>query len=172
MNDHVFVYSLVDPRDGVVRYVGKSKNPAARLAAHKKGSRYNARVDEWISALSEAGLAPQMIVIEECSRAAGNQTEGRWIETHRATVLNHFPSIGCGRGGGRAGAGRLTKSVGPHAEKLTFRLYPNEIGQLDALTEPGETTTAVVRRLIANEWERRMQAAGEPKPKRRHAVVA
>lgn len=51
------IYALVDPRDGAVRYIGQTtKTLEERLAGHTANPA--PRVEEWISELREAGLAP------------------------------------------------------------------------------------------------------------------
>lgn len=66
-----FIYALVDPNTAEVRYIGKSDNPAKRLADHIRectAQRYgtsNQRKRAWINRLLSAGQKPVVIVLQE-----------------------------------------------------------------------------------------------------------
>jgi hypothetical protein len=57
-----FIYGLVDPRDGTIRYVGKGYDPKARTKQHLKAS-HNPRVNKWVSELREIGLRPKLKIL-------------------------------------------------------------------------------------------------------------
>lgn len=81
-----YIYVLRDPRDGAVRYVGRTKNPKKRLEHHlyKKsdGSFVHAR-REWIQEVRSAGLRPVMEIVETLRApvddALISERERRWI---------------------------------------------------------------------------------------------
>jgi len=80
-----YIYTLTDPRTKVIRYVGKTNNPAVRLAMHlceKRGSHKN----NWLHQLRSLGLRPIMDVIEEC-------TDETWAERERFWIA-HFRNVG------------------------------------------------------------------------------
>ena len=56
-----FIYALTDQRDGLVRYVGVSHDPNARLKSHAGGSCQPTK--DWIAELRSAGLAPAMVML-------------------------------------------------------------------------------------------------------------
>ena len=60
----VFVYGLVDPRDGALRYVGRSSNPRARATAHLT-SKDRRRIRQWIGDLLAAGARPTLRILQE-----------------------------------------------------------------------------------------------------------
>lgn len=82
------IYGLIDPREpAVVRYVGKSMAPGSRLCSHidnaSSVSQWSGKKDQWIYGLLGAGLAPDMVLLEE----AAHECRGRelhWLNTLRA----------------------------------------------------------------------------------------
>lgn len=74
----VFIYTLADPRDGMVRYVGKSINLEKRLKKHLY-AKENGHKANWIASLKKLGLKPIMEAIEEIK----NPTEEQWQEAER-----------------------------------------------------------------------------------------
>jgi hypothetical protein len=77
--DEVFIYGLADPRDHVVRYVGKTSRPLwERLREHEfKPS--NQAVCEWLKALRLAGAAAEVVVLEVCKKFRWQEREIHWI---------------------------------------------------------------------------------------------
>jgi len=54
------IYTLRDPRDGTVRYIGKAKNLADRMRSHQREAASAAKYHKarWLRTLGAAGLAP------------------------------------------------------------------------------------------------------------------
>jgi hypothetical protein len=76
-----YIYGLVDPRSGDVRYIGHSHNPTKRAQSHaNQGSGENWRLREWIEELQAAGLRPEL---RELACVAEDEfvleRERRWI---------------------------------------------------------------------------------------------
>lgn len=84
-----YVYTLVDPHSGVVRYVGRTVNPRSRLSSHV-GCCWgeNKRKTAWIKRLRARGLAPAMVIVRRCSIFRAAELEAEWILKHRRTVFN------------------------------------------------------------------------------------
>lgn len=86
------IYGLVDPRDGIIRYIGVTKNPAYRLAEHmrmphKEGLHKN----QWIAELISKGLSPIFVFLDAVKEEQAKETEFKWI-THFSTLgvlFNH-----------------------------------------------------------------------------------
>ena len=55
-----YIYALCDPRDGAVRYVGKSCAPKQRLRRHLADLDATTRKRRWINSLITAGLEPKL----------------------------------------------------------------------------------------------------------------
>jgi len=59
------IYGLVDPRDGQLRYVGKTKNKLAkRLNEHLVDPAHNYRT-HWLSSLKAQNLVPNAVILQE-----------------------------------------------------------------------------------------------------------
>lgn len=71
---HHSIYLLKDPRDGAVRYVGRTRSPKSRLSQHvsKPG---NKGLREWIGGLVDAGLAPIMDVVDTVTGSRNEAAE-------------------------------------------------------------------------------------------------
>jgi DNA-binding XRE family transcriptional regulator len=78
----VIIYALVDPRDGRVRYVGRSVNPAVRMIAHMNGLS-TSRKGRWLRELVAEGLTPLMKVLDETDWEHQKSVEYEWIERYR-----------------------------------------------------------------------------------------
>lgn len=84
----IYIYGLCDPSDHVVRYVGQTQGPKARLQVHISGARRNrdgnSAKNAWILALLEKGSAPEMVILEETTEEMSGTVETKWIEDSRA----------------------------------------------------------------------------------------
>lgn len=87
------IYGLVDPRDGQVRYIGQSINPAKRYKNHVSlGSYGSPSKDDWIRNLLDQGCKPDLIIIDGCdTEQEAYGLEGYWIchyHNEGANLLN------------------------------------------------------------------------------------
>lgn len=76
------VYVLVDPRDGLPRYIGCTMNPRQRLAAHVTSSysEGNKRRCAWVHELRGLGLRPKMMGLDKAiGYRAAMALEMKWI---------------------------------------------------------------------------------------------
>jgi hypothetical protein len=79
------IYTLSDPRDGTVRYVGQTRNPKRRNYSHRCPSHTgNMGKRAWTVELRAIGLAPVFAIIEECDTADRAAAEKKWIAHYRA----------------------------------------------------------------------------------------
>ena len=79
------VYSLGDPRSGVVRYVGITVDLPGRISAHMN-DREKTPKGRWISELRRKRLRPVVNVLQSgCGRGA-SEAEKFWIANFRAMV--------------------------------------------------------------------------------------
>ena len=92
------IYALVDPRDGTVRYIGKTVQPAWRLATHVHRTHENKRLRRWIRELRKARAVPDMHAIDMVAVAEWEAAERRWIAFYRARgVLYNIEAGGASR---------------------------------------------------------------------------
>src|SRR5437016_4412979 len=85
-----FIYALVDPFTGEVRYIGETINLASRYRGHMGTAYCNLEKPEWVCGCILRGKKPIMIVLETV-RGAGSDTERKWIrhfERAGARLLN------------------------------------------------------------------------------------
>jgi hypothetical protein len=80
------IYALADPRDGYVKYIGKTNNPKVRLWDHEKGGRlYNKTIKErWINKLQRLGLSPLLFIVDEVPESEWEFWEQHYISLFRS----------------------------------------------------------------------------------------
>lgn len=81
-----YIYGLRDPRDGAVRYIGRTENLKHRENAHRSTvpQQYcrGRALQAWISELAAAGLRVDLVVLEECDAADAKEREGAWLSRY------------------------------------------------------------------------------------------
>jgi hypothetical protein len=84
------VYGLIDPRNGQLRYVGKTTQLSRRMHYHASKARGGVRrhVYDWLRSLSRAGCRPEVQVLESC----GAETDLDEAECHH---IAYFKMLGC-----------------------------------------------------------------------------
>ena len=76
------IYGLVDPRDGLIHYVGQTNKGARRLIEHRnEHGRVNPQKTQWLQELAGVGGQPIMTVLEQCDDDDADARELYWI-TH------------------------------------------------------------------------------------------
>ena len=90
------IYALIDPRDGVVRYIGQTVQPLYnRLANHVDKARRgkdNTPKSEWIREILACGKRPLIKLLCNVSKEQKRDEEAKWIERYKETVLNVAPA--------------------------------------------------------------------------------
>lgn len=80
-----YIYCLLDPRFGRIRYVGKTVDPSHRLRAHigsAKRGEYRHHTSNWIRSLLDVGEEPKMEILERVPEGRDwRGLERLWIET-------------------------------------------------------------------------------------------
>jgi hypothetical protein len=100
-NRTTFIYALVDPRTGYVRYVGKANDPKNRYSRHlayyvlERGDR---RTTSWIKELLAIDLKPTLKILDEVPFSGWQDFEKRWIAYFRA--IPGYPELVNGTDGG------------------------------------------------------------------------
>lgn len=84
--DYAFIYCLIDPLSGDVRYVGKANDVMKRYASHIKDSgRRMTPVYSWIRSLTKIGEAPLVATLSRCPAGRWREFEASAIAEHRKT---------------------------------------------------------------------------------------
>lgn len=87
----IYIYGIADPRDHLIRYVGKTEcSLGMRLSWHLKRP-VNWRMGVWLKSLAELCVRPEIAVIELCRRNAWEAREAHWIRKLRENLLNISP---------------------------------------------------------------------------------
>ena len=87
--DLTHIYGLCDPRNGELRYIGKSNNPENRLKSHISKTKIAAhprRSAAWIASLLKHSILPEMFVIESIPKS-------EWRDAEQFNIA-YFKSIG------------------------------------------------------------------------------
>lgn len=91
-----YVYGLVDPRNGNVRYVGGSENPIKRFRQHLDGVGPPTReMQQWLDELDRDGLRPDLRLFTTTARKD-------WAEIERETQNHYGATLLDKHGRGRA----------------------------------------------------------------------
>lgn len=82
MPDTTFIYGLLEPDTGKLRYIGKANDPHKRLRQHlrRKGKTHRAY---WIESLTARGLVPELQLLLEVAKPEWEFWERDMIQTFR-----------------------------------------------------------------------------------------
>lgn len=81
------IYALIDPRDGEIRYVGKTymKNLTAKRNAHVQHALHEVHRNiprfTWMRKLHRMGYIPEIVCVQRLSRDALGDAERYWIRS-------------------------------------------------------------------------------------------
>lgn len=97
-----FIYGLIDPRDNIIKYVGKSDDPEKRLLGHLKQCKESVTLkNRWVAKLKDMGLKPIVTILEEVPMSEWELKEQQWIKdlTEQGYELKNGDRGGKGRSG-------------------------------------------------------------------------
>lgn len=83
----IYIYALQDPRDNLVKYVGKTTNLYQRFCDHLCKRPEDSKRTRWLKEITSVGLRPEMFVLEEVNSSNWMDDEKFWVE--------YLKSIGC-----------------------------------------------------------------------------
>jgi predicted GIY-YIG superfamily endonuclease len=81
--NHRVIYGLLDPRTGLIRYVGVTSNPEKRMNEHlkdrnKKGS--GIKKNTWINELMDLNIPPLFVFLDAVHQNIAMERELYWIK--------------------------------------------------------------------------------------------
>ena len=122
-----YVYHLIDPRDGVIRYVGAGRSDRKRYWHGRKNLCVykDDRVNDWIRELRTLGLKPVFVLIaDDLTKPDSHELEIIWIARigrieDGGTLLN-ISLGGAGRTGGNTSDTRRILSEQRKGKKLSL----------------------------------------------------
>ena len=81
MEKVIYIYSLKDPRDYQIKYIGKTIDVNRRLKEHTKpyNLKTNSLKNNWLKHIIGLGLYPIMEVLEKCDKSNWEERERYWI---------------------------------------------------------------------------------------------
>lgn len=84
----IFIYALIDPESGVIRYVGRTNNLRLRMKGHRQHARGSTKrhLYSWMRSLKQW---PEMRLLETCDETNWADREKFWIAKHKQTLTNH-----------------------------------------------------------------------------------
>jgi hypothetical protein len=115
-----YIYGLFDPADQVVRYVGQTTRPNARLCMHKSANpnpNNGSMAKEWIAGMLQEDRLPCMIILEICDFSVAHQREAEWYKYLCAAgypILNNTSKFN------RPNTSRTAK---PYKRDLTHKVF-------------------------------------------------
>jgi hypothetical protein len=117
-DDEVYIYGICDPRDHVVRYVGKTRGPLLdRLHGHEF-TPSNQALCEWLKALRTQGVRAEIRALEVCENFRWQDREIYWI----AKIRKEHKLLNVAKGGRfyAAPKGNLEKCASQRFQRLTI----------------------------------------------------
>lgn len=96
-----YIYGLIDPRSGEIRYVGKANDVQRRLREHLKPCALKANTHKinWIKSLLLIGLQPDAVTLDTVDVDVSSESEQAWI----TKLLKAGLPLTNGAEGGRGG---------------------------------------------------------------------
>ena len=79
----ILIYALIDPRDGKIKYIGKTNNIRKRIREHIRDEENNLKY-AWIKSLKKLKLQPEVLILEETDLGNDNFWEIFWISQCKA----------------------------------------------------------------------------------------
>jgi len=149
-----YIYALVDPNDGAIRYIGKSDNLQLRYYNHICYSKtsYDHK-SNWIKKLRANNQQPELIIVEKVLYSQWQEREKYWIDfyklkgcdltnsTNGGEGVNSFDALFI-RGMQAKDSGKLLGAKSHHGKFLTsivIRGHRNHIGSFDNELTASET---------------------------------
>jgi hypothetical protein len=171
----VYIYGLYDPRNGNLRYIGKTISLKRRFYGHIKDKGNNYRRN-WIKGLSNLGLKPEMKVLETIENSDDKEWQERerhWIsESHRLghpiTNLDSGGNSGFLKSQKTKDKIRLAKTGLKHSEETKRRMSESRKGRKHS----PETIEILKEKRRATAARKLLESPKQPKPKKERQPIS
>lgn len=139
-----FVYTLIDPRTGVVAYIGITDNPNRRFQAHLDDTKTNGEKRAWIEQLQSEHLEPRMEIIEIVeTREEALEREKYWIQCYSqrgVTLVNATRRA-------TSGQNRTVDNIAIQSDTPSYISYP-KIDRVNGVEYPGVFDEEAMRKWV------------------------
>ncbi len=116
--DIAFIYALLDPTDGSVRYIGKTVSPKRRIHTHISESiKFNHHRARWIRSLVSKNLKPILKVLKICPLSDFAKYEKEYIKLYKSKKLTNSDETGSGN------TNRKRKIIDDAIKKISRKVY-------------------------------------------------
>lgn len=135
-----YIYSLVCPLDGKVKYIGKSNNPYLRFSKHKslsdKNTGDNILKNEWIRSLLSIGESPILNILEEVDITEWKIKEKYYITKYKDLGNEIFNICGGGNGPTFGNSGSFGQGINDRKVKVVCLTKEGEyVKTFDSVTD-------------------------------------
>jgi hypothetical protein len=96
MSSNTYIYALEDPITNIIKYIGKSDDPAKRLDVHLNRLSKNTAKNSWLKSLSEK---PNILILDEIQKTEWGFWEKYWISQFKTWGFKLKNSTNGGDGG-------------------------------------------------------------------------
>jgi group I intron endonuclease len=130
----LFIYTLTDPIDGIIKYIGKTKDLENRLFRHLNESSLkdiHTLKNKWIKDLKNQNLSPVIEILDEGNKDTIDDLERYWIAQFKAWGFKLKNMTEGGDGFDWTGRKHAKKSIQKMKRNHPFR---KEINQFDIKT--------------------------------------
>ncbi len=84
MNKMVYIYSLKDPRDYQIKYIGKASDVNKRYKQHIENyTNQKSLKSSWVLSILRSGLLPILEIVEICDESKWQEREQYWIKYYK-----------------------------------------------------------------------------------------
>lgn len=126
-----YVYGLIDPLSGNVRYIGKGLDPKVRFKDHLSVKEPGvSHKDKWILSLRRLNLIPELTIIETTTFDKANERERFWIAEYRSLGFN-LTNQTAGGDGGRGSGWKHSKETKAKMRQAALGRIPTEEARLN-----------------------------------------
>lgn len=135
-----YIYSLICPLDGKVKYIGKANDPKGRFRKHKSlgdtNTGDNMAKNEWIKSLLDQGLSPLLEIIEEVDVTEWKEKEKFYISKFKEEGFHLFNLCGGGNGSSFGNSGSFKGN--PPVKVVCLTKQGDYVNTFDSMKEGRE----------------------------------